>query len=290
MAKPQWFDTTMSKDYYPSVIGEYDLDTVREALAGKWARSATQSSYAPNPFVSKRDSDIAVAFNKLYRNWLKGSKGRANTPWNSFKTNYLRWLRQGGKLWQHDPERKEVGDPGYLNTAYLTDEGWRGADELTESNPIAQYIKMRREAAFMDEDLTDPYWEHWQRTVPAQWRVVDSVLPAKATTTSSLPYTGMNLSRPEPRPNPPAPPRPSTAKRKTININFNNDYGTGNRVGNRASTAAAGQVARTPAGVYYSTKQARERAAKRAGRRISQSGVTSTPSLIRMARYKMGYM
>jgi len=55
--------------------------------------------------------------------------------------------------------------------------------------------------------------------------------------------------------------------------------GTGNRVGNTATTSVPGQTAVTPnqwSGDYQ--QQARERSAKRMGRDISQAGITKVPN------------
>ena len=56
--------------------------------------------------------------------------------------------------------------------------------------------------------------------------------------------------------------------------------GTGNRVGNTATTSVPGQTAVTPnqwSGDYQ--QQARERSAKRMGRDISQAGITKVPNV-----------
>ena len=65
--------------------------------------------------------------------------------------------------------------------------------------------------------------------------------------------------------------------------------GGANRRGNYATTASAGQVAKSMASNPSMQTQAMERSAKRIGRNLSQSGTSSVPSLIRTAKYKQGY-
>lgn len=70
------------------------------------------------------------------------------------------------------------------------------------------------------------------------------------------------------------------------------DMSAVNRNGNAASTSAVGGTARTPDALSANSgvmQQARERAAKRIGRNVSQSGISSIPSLARQSKYRAGY-
>lgn len=74
--------------------------------------------------------------------------------------------------------------------------------------------------------------------------------------------------------------------------NGNPNGGALNRNGNAAATGVTGQTARTPDALSANDgvmQQARERAAKRSGRRISQQGVPSISSLTRQSKYRAGY-
>jgi hypothetical protein len=254
----------MGGDYFTPYHAQFAPADLERALA----------YYPVDPLIggggaSSFPPDLAAARDAVYKfgyqRWLARNKGAEKTPWESWRSNYMKWLKSGGAKYAQTPASTVTTETpaGVDATSYLTDEGYRSAGELLPDDTVARYIKMKQDAALADTGTVEPYWEtsYNTTTTPAGWAQAGSVLPA-----------GWNQ-------------RPG----RNVTINFGG--GAGNRVGARASTQAKGQVSRTPAGVYYSdmTSRAREKAGKKWGRMVSGQGVTAVPSLQRLSRYRRMY-
>jgi hypothetical protein len=150
---------------------------------------------------------------------------------------------------------------------------------------------MKRQAALADPDYYDPYWEsreeQYEKVTPAVYAIAKNLgLLPKGLYKADDYATYKRKTFPGTGPKAPSSTMAATPSRLTIN--FNNQAGKGNRAGVAASTTDKGTTSYTPAQLYYNDniagpenaymKRARERRAKRVGRNLSGSGVSSYTS------------
>jgi len=275
-----------------------EMRSALEMLRRRWGSGESVGKY-------ERISPAGVRAKKIYEGaykpwqaaYKKGSHGKKAVGAHQWIKNYWDWLAGGAKTRTERPAKGMAA--GHMGTQYLTDQGWQTYGQLDPESERAKYIAAKIEAAEADTGEAQKYWEGW--TTPGGWDytahnawtgIEGNPLWADYKGMGWLPSTGPSRYKPPPpTPSPVIHPEGASPISRNVTINFG---AGGNREGNAATAGAAGTVSRTPGATFYSgdgfMKQARERAAKRTGRRLSQAGVTAVPSLTRLGKYRDSFL
>ena len=201
-------------------------------------------------------------------NALAGPMASYQSDLAEFAQSYWNWLQGGATTQEQVPESKPlasnalhyVGGVGYVNESDLQKYDPRG---------FAAIAKQRTTEAA--NPAINPYWESTPGYTQQKQNVGrrPSWMPNYSSWQNFLGRT-----------QPPSNTGGGAGAGAGGGAGVNYSAGTGNRVGNVATTSTPGQTAVTPnqwSGDYE--QQARERAAKKMGRDIAQVGVTKVPNM-----------
>ena len=187
----------------------------------------------------------------------------ANAYWN--------WL-QGGASTYTDVPAGEAAPMAENALHYVSGVGYMKEADLKQYDPRGFDAITKQRATEAKDPSVNPYWEKSPTAAHTDWTQNTANRPAWMSN-----YQNMGQFMATHSGGPPPGMNPGRGAGAGAGVNYS--PGTGNRVGNTATTSVPGQTAVTPnqwSGDYQ--QQARERSAKRMGRDISQAGVTKVPN------------
>ena len=194
-----------------------------------------------------------------------------------FARNYWDWL-QGGASTYTDVPASDLGPLAANALHYVGGVGYVKEADLEKYDPRGFAAIAKQRTAEATNPAINPYWESTPGGVPASTRWTQNVSRRPAWMQNYSSFNQFMGGQTQSGRSAGAGAGARAGAGGGAGVNYS--AGAGNRVGNVATTSTPGQTAVTPnqwSGDYE--QQARERAAKRMGRDISQAGVTKVPNM-----------